>query len=414
MHVKYFSVGVREWRLAAMGIVLAGCSFDTSNLAVDDDGAATQPDADRFAPDADPAVIDAAVVPDAVPGTPDATPCSFDQDICDTGEPDGPLAINVDTNFDTDNDPLCRTLAQVNGPNVCLVVLDGFTLNTGANFIATGSRPLVIASVGDIDVNSLIDVSSRISGQIGAGANFEDCAVAANPQGDAGGSGGGAGGSFGGKGGDGGTGDDDTSSGNDGEGDGGTASSAVSQPGVLRGGCPGGAGAVRNNSALTLPGNGGGALLLLTPANINLNAGSAILATGAGGTGGDGNDHAGGGGGGSGGHVILDAANINLGGSISANGGGGGEGGTRFSGGNDVDGDDGADGGLATTRASGGAGSEFGGNGGGGSSQADLDGENGNDSDAAGGGGGGGAGFIILRGTVVENGGVASPAFIQE
>ena len=412
--MKYFSVGVREWRLAAMGIVLAGCSFDTTNLLLDDDGAATQPDADRFAPDADPIAIDAAVVPDAVPGTPDATPCSFDQDICDTGEPDGPLAINADTVFDTDTDPLCRTLAQVNGPDVCLVVLDGFTLNTGANFIAIGSRPLVIASVGDININSLIYVSSRIGGPTGAGANFEDCAVATSPQGDAGGSGGGAGGSFAGAGGDGGTGDDDTSSGNDDEGDGGTAVLAVSQPAVLRGGCPGGAGAVRNNNPLTAPGNGGGALFLVTPADINLNATSAIVANGAGGSGGDGGDHAGGGGAGSGGHIILEAANINLGGNISANGGGGGEGGTRFSGGNDLDGDDGADGALSSTAANGGAGSTFGGNGGDGSSQLNLGGENGNDSDAAGGGGGGGAGFIIFRGAVQGAGGATSPLFIQE
>jgi hypothetical protein len=425
--VHDFRLATTLWSLAAAGSLITGCTFDGGTASIGDGGGlpadanVNQADADPAAPDADPAAPDAgppdaALQFDAEPGTPDARPCDFDdEDICDTGDPDGPLIIDASTTFNTDNDPLCRPLAQTDGPDACLVVVDSFTINGGARFIAIGSRPLVVASVSDINLNDLFDVSSRISGQVGAGANFADCAVATAPEGDVGGSGGGAGGSFGGAGGDGGDGDEDQSSGSNGAGLGGTASSSVSQPAFLRGGCPGGAGAERNDTDLTPPGNGGGAVFLLTPANINLNAGSAIRATGAGGIGGRGGDHAGGGGGGSGGHIILEAANINHGGDVGANGGGGGEGGVNFGGGVDTDGNDGADGAVSATGANGGSGaSQFGGNGGDGSTQADLDGENASGDDGGGGGGGGAAGYIVFRGTVNDNGGLTSPPFIQE
>lgn len=404
------------------GGVLASCRFDADNLLLGDGGGGasdadvTLSDADPGAFDAAPGSPDAASTPDAAPGDPDATPCDFDDDdICDSGDPDGPLLIDANTTFDTDADPLCRTLTQVGGPEACLVVVDSFTLNGGVSFTAIGTRPLVVASVADINLNGLLDVSSRLSGQIGAGANFVDCAVTTDPEGDDGGSGGGAGGSFAGAGGNGGNGDEDDSSGGDGEGEGGTASAAVSLPTFLRGGCPGGAGADKDDTDLTPPGNGGGAVYLLSAANINLNSGSAIRATGAGGRGGIGGDHAGGGGGGTGGHVILEAGNINLGGNVGANGGGGGEGGVNRPGNSDDEtGNNGADGALSLTGAPGGSGVQSGGNGGDGSSQADLDGEDGNGAIGAGGGGGGAAGFIVFRGTVNENGGQTSPPFIQE
>ena len=420
MALHDFCLATALWSLAAAGSLISGCTCDGGVPSTGDDGGGLPADANENQADADPAAPDgappdAALQFDAEPGTPDATPCAFDDGlICATGDPDGPLIIDASTTFNTDNDPLCRPLAQTDGPGACLVVVDSFTINGGARFIAIGSRPLVVASVSDINLNDLFDVSSRISGQVGAGANFAGCAVATAPEGDVGGSGGGAGGSFGGSGGDGGDGDEDQSSGSNGAGLGGTASSAVSQPAFLRGGCPGGAGAERNDTDLTPPGNGGGAVFLLTPANINLNAGSAIRATGAGGIGGRGDDHAGGGGGGTGGHIILEAANINLGGNVGANGGGGGEGGVDF-GGSDIDGNDGADGALSATGANGGSGaSQFGGNGGDGSTQSNLDGEIANGDDGGGGGGGGAAGYIVFRGTVNDNGGITSPPFIQE
>jgi len=151
-------------------------------------------------------------------------------------------------------------------------------------------------------------------------------------------------------------------------------------------------------------GGGGGALQLTANEHIVIMANGAIDAGGCGGL--RGSNKSCGGGGGAGGAILLEAATIDLAGTIiiAANGGGGGCGSGNGSG---------SDGQLSTDRANGGTGNANGGSGGAAGS-GNLDGAPGADDGSNGAGGGGGVGWIridTLSGTAtVAPGVVISPA----
>lgn len=317
------------------------------------------------------------------------------------GQPAASMTLDAPgiDSINTDTDPRCRTLTQTNGGPVCLVYVTSASI--GGQLIATGSRPLAIASTSTINIAGVIDVSSRRSdGKTGPGMDGT-CTFSATPEMDLGGGGGGAGGSFGAVGGDGGHGDSDNSLGNDGDGAPGLAGPVLT-PTVLRGGCRGQNGG--NESAAGqvggTGGHSGGALYLYAATSITMTSGAVIRASGAGGTGGG--AQAGGAGGGTGGMVVLEAPQLTIAGTIAANGGGGGEGGARVGTGmntTNVSGQPGSDGSSTTTPAPGGQGTDvrfgFGGAGGAGSTAA----VNGTTAATGGGGGGGSVGIIHLIGT---------------
>ncbi|MBE7451174.1 MAG: hypothetical protein HS111_20440 [Kofleriaceae bacterium] len=207
--------------------VAAACGFHPSGASEDGDGAA-----------ADAAAIDAAGDGDGAPPT-DATVTTDARcrlgfvDLCGAGAAGPALTVSAATSIDTDTDPRCATLAQPGGPDACLVWVASVSIGVGARLTATGSRPLVIASAGDLVVDGVVDVSSRRGQARGAGAATE-CATPRAPENDAGGAAGGAGGSFGSVGGAGGTGDTDQSLGGDGTALGGLPGSALAVPPFAR------------------------------------------------------------------------------------------------------------------------------------------------------------------------------------
>ena len=261
----------------------------------------------------------------------------------------------------------------------------------------TGSLPLVIVAVDDINLNTSLDASSTTNPlDAGPGANFSGCSTTNGGTMNAGGGGGGAGGSFGGKGALGGTGINGGVAG-------GSPQAAVTGPvPVLRGGCPGGSGAQGANGPAT-GGPGGGAVYLVARGNLFING--ILTASGGGGSGGNASK-GGGGGGGSGGMIVLHAGHliINGGAQIFANGGGGGGGA-----GNGTSGADGNDSTQLAAPAQGGTnqggGSCAGGNGAYGATAATtVNGGNG------GGGGGGGVGVVrVLAGGTIPASQVSPP-----
>jgi hypothetical protein len=359
--------------------------------------------------DADP------LAPDANPSDPDATPCPFaNASICDTGEAGEGVDITSDQSFDTDTNPLCRNFAQADGPEACLVVVESFSVAEDVDVALVGSRPLLVASTGNIEILGRVDLSSRRDGQIGAGANFDDCAAMSAPEEDRGGAGGGSGGSFEGVGGEGGDGDLDTSLGQNGNGAGGLPGPTVSPPDFARGGCSGADGADEGSGSPGqggTGGNSGGGVYWIAAGDFFLGPVASIRATGAGAIGGG--AQSGGGGGGSGGLVRIDATTVLLEGNISANGGGGGEGGVRDGFGDVYQGNPGQNGTISAGGALGGAGSNSGGgDGGAGSLIGDVRGSDGIGANGGAGGGGGGAGYIVIKGMLTENGN-ASPPIVQ-
>jgi hypothetical protein len=355
----------------------------------------------------DGSIIDGSTVnPGAEP-----TPCQPNfLDLCGQAAASMTLdAPGVDS-INTDTDPRCRTLTQTGGGAVCLVYVTSATI--GGQLIATGSRPLAIASTSTINITGVIDVASRrTDNKVGAGADGA-CTFAATPQVDIGGGGGGAGGSLGAKGGNGGQGDSDDSLGDDDEANPGLAGTALT-PTVLRGGCRGQAGANESGQGGNggTGGHSGGALYLYAATSITISGNGLVGASGAGG--GGGGVQAGGGGGGTGGMVVVESPQITIAGTIAANGGGGGEGGTR--GGTVINpttiaGKPGSDGTATTTPAAGGNNNDDrigpGGAGGAGSTSA-VDGSSGT---SGGGGGGGSVGIIKLLGTSTVSGTITPAA----
>jgi len=298
--------------------------------------------------------------------------------------------VDVDTDA-TDTSSLCDQNNNQKGM-YCVVAGTGMTLADMKKLRGHGSKSLILLSTMPIDLEGIIDVSSNrnLVANKGAGADPSgSCTGAATVAGYSGG----AGGSFAGQGGDGQRLNTNTTP---------IAAPKLSKfPGLPRGGCPGGTGAVNDAVTGGTGGSGGGAVAIIAP-SITING--EINASGAGGGGGP-PTKSGGGGGGSGGMIVLDIpmAGITRGsnGVLFANGGGGGEGGSDDPMPSGTAGQDGSAPTSPTPAALGGSSSSNGGNGGPGSSGPDTAGGNssGQSSGAGGGGaGGGGPGFIHAPG----------------
>jgi len=296
--------------------------------------------------------------------------------VCPAVLPTTPLNITVTTSILTDTGS--SACALLSPPNDAVCVIAGSTVNISSFLSAKGQRPLVVLSLGTLDVPGEIDVNS-LKNAPGAGYTGVGCTGTAPTVTG----GGGYGGSFGSNGGNGGA----TVP------PGGIAGDAF-VPTALRGGCPGGAG--KDSSAFV--GLGGGAVALLAVGSISvlgtINAsgtfgGAAIV------------DHSGGNGGGTGGMIALDGTSITVGANteIFANGGGGGGG--ESSGG--LAGTNGKNPTKTNTGGQGGAGGgSSGGNGGAGATLNDatrdpVDAERGDDASSTGGQGGGGGGFGVIK-----------------
>jgi hypothetical protein len=314
---------------------------------------------------------------------------------CLDAEPTGPVTQTTAINTDAD----CQLVRpQPAGPELCIIA--GTTVNiTGTANLVTGARPLVLIATDSISVAAaaVIDVSSRSTTRVGAGANEATCAAPTSGQNSVATSGaGGAGaGGFGTIGGDGGN-------GSVAKGIGGIAAA----PTFLRGGCKGADGGDAGTVQGGAGGNAGGAIYFIAGNAITIDG--SIFASAAGGRGGG--IRAGGGGGGSGGMIGLDAPTITIGatGIVAANGGGGGGGGG--SGGIGNAGGDGSTLSYTTAASAGGGGVDTntttptrnGGNGGVGAAMnaAGALGGNSLSTGAGGGGGGGGVGVIWVKGTL--------------
>ncbi len=203
------------------------------------------------------------------------------------------------------------------GGEVCVVT--GGNLIVDTTITVTGPRPLMLVAIDSITISSTIDASSRLRGQIGAGAVDQTCTAPAG-QSQNGGGGGGGGGGFGDVGADGGAGAQGAPPGLGGP--------VLQTPTFLRPGCAAGAGG--SGSTVGSGGIGGvsGGVVYLVAGRIEISPSGAVLASGAGGAGANqlGGNRGGGGGGGSGGMIALEAMTITVDGILQANGGGGGGG----------------------------------------------------------------------------------------
>jgi len=216
--------------------------------------------------------------------------------------------------IDTDTSNLCSVQHQPGGPDVCVVA--GNTLTVRQNFLATGSRPLVLAAVTDLTVMAMLDVSGGGTGKA-AGANSGDCLGGAPGGDDAQSPGGGGGGALGAVSASGGAGFAGATAG--------AGTGLISTPAFVRGGCDGKKGGAKGSTAGGAGGTAGGALYLIAGNSIDVMGAGTIAAPGGGGAGGTGGG-GGGGGGASGGLVGLDSPGVFVEGTIYANGGGGGGG----------------------------------------------------------------------------------------
>ena len=251
--------------------------------------------------------------------------------------------------------PVVRMQTQTGGPDLVIIVVRSFQVAAGSSLRLVGDRPVALAVRGDATFDGDVDVSASATTP-GAGGDWS-CGSSAGGDGSGSssvGGGGGGGGGFGASGGAGGYGDTEGNAGTRGVGRGNASLSP------LLGGCAGGVG----GGCSGLGGAGGGAFQASVSGRLTVNGvWQSHGADGAAGCVSEG----GGFGGGSGGALLLEAAQLEIGGSaaLRANGGDGGN--SEASGG---------DGGDATSGAS-----------------------SGSDSDANGGSGGGGAvGRIRLRG----------------
>ena len=287
-----------------------------------------------------------------------------------------------------------------------------FTIAMGGSLHAYGDLPLMIVATNAIRIEGRLDASSTLLSN-GPGANPAACtALAAGPgltcanQGASGGGGGG----FGAAGGDGGKGGDTHAcTGTTGK-PGGIGGKALgARPPELRGGCPGGDGALSDNNGSTigLHGPGGGAVALVARDKILVSASGTIHVGGAGGQ--PGLNRAGGGGGGSGGMIFLEAVDIDLQpSSVLAANGGGGAGGTDNS-----PAEAGEDAWPSLDNADGGTPDSNGGRGGDGGIIMFEQGLPGATADRGAGGGGGGVGVIRLHEKTSSRSGTVTPAIAQ-
>lgn len=258
-------------------------------------------------------------------------------------------------------------------------VLAASTIEIEDKLSATGSRPLVLISTGELRITAsgMIDAASHRGANPGPAANDSACDGGHEPGDEAGAQGG----SFGGSGGQGGN----------GVGPGGTPGTTAI-PTSLRGGCPGTTGGSAGGSG----GDGGGAIYLIAATQIVISG--PVDASGAGANGGAVNVR-GGGGGGSGGMIVIDTPLITIDtGRVFANGGGGGGGSSLLG-----DGSFGADP-ADNSSAQGGQGGTGAGGGGGGSGLGIQNGGGGFSSGTDGGGGGGGGAGVVkaINGTITN------------
>jgi hypothetical protein len=241
--------------------------------------------------------------------------------VCFLAPPSEPVTLTADTDIDTDASSICdKHNDQMD--HYCVIAGAGFSLIDNSIITAHGSKPLVLLSTNTMTLEGAVDVSSKHNGPAGAGASSATTCANSNII-EAIGTSGGYGGSFGGRGAEGEQviGTDEFR---------GFPAPAIGFPLSLRGGCPGGAGAMGNGVAGRglggVAGAGGGAVALVAT---TITIDGAINASGAGGRGGPTIARSGGGGGGSGGMVVLDSKS-NFGtirAKVFANGGGGGQGG---------------------------------------------------------------------------------------
>lgn len=315
------------------------------------------------------------------------------------------LTLDSASTLDTDTDPRCSLMAQPDGPVLCVIHVSSFSLTKPGRLTATGSRPLVIASPGNIKIDGVLDVSSRAGGVTGAGASTAPSCPATLPVEGNGGGGGGAGGSFGSTGGAGGAGDTDQLACAGMTCRGGVAAPAFAVSAIFSG-CAGQAGGGDTATPGGQGGASGGGIYLLTSGSIEITG--TIAAGGAGGRSGPaaGAGGNGGGGGGAGGLIVLHGASINVTSTaiVAANGGGGGEGAVQ------APGMIGADGNANASAAPGGTGQQpDGGDGGSGGAGTMTTGSTGMVARGGGGGGGGGAGVIRVVGPLTSMGIVSPP-----
>jgi hypothetical protein len=363
-------------------------------------------------------VGDGQVVADARPDSPDGPPgypC-LGTDLVHFCVPPQNLeqAVTIgDNDINTDTDPRCLQVNQINGVPLCAII--GNSLTVASRVRVRGARPLVLGAAGTLTIQASagVDVSSSAT-FTGAGASVgcTDVFVPQQPTGSTGAPGG-PGGSFRGRGGSGGSPINSD----------GTAGAQVDAsdpiPGdvTVRGGCSGAKGGPGATVGPAVGGQPGGAMVLIAS---DLDVEGRLLANGAGGAGGPqgiASDFAGGAGGGSGGMIALDGGTITLGPTsvIVASGGGGG-GGTdgllAGSSGGEVDPSNPitpAQGGMGGAAGGGGGGTDNGGSG----SSTTLPGQAGQTAmtSGGGGGGGGGAGYIRVIGvTTVQSGAIRVPA----
>ena len=250
--------------------------------------------------------------------------------------------------------PSVTPITQNDGTTLATVL--GMTgLTVSGSLQVFGTRPVILAVWGDVNITSTGTVSARSALGEDAGAGAAGAASCGAQNGGVGSNTVGAGGGGGSYTTAGGNGGDLTGTGGANGGNGGASNgNATIIP--LRGGCSGGNGGRANdaNSDGSAGGLGGGAVQISAAGTLTVNG--TVTASGAGGQGGlqdqvGGEGGNGGGGGGSGGAVLLegDDTNIPSGAKLTASGGGGGEGGHM-----DTNGAAGVNGGNGPTTASGG------------------------------------------------------------
>src|SRR5262245_63316843 len=96
--------------------------------------------------------------------------------------------------LNTDSASDCSQIITTDAGEVCAITAD--ILSVTSDLRATGSRPLMLVSLGDLSVSATIDVSSRsgAGGSSGAGADSPLCAPSSPGVSDGMGAGGGGGG----------------------------------------------------------------------------------------------------------------------------------------------------------------------------------------------------------------------------
>ena len=321
---------------------------------------------------------------------------------CAIGSPNGPVTLmsgvytyntTLGTLIDSTNNQIAHStfLLDQGGTPTWGMNVTNLVVQAGATLRVVGTRPLIVAAWGTIEIDGVIDASSPTPatlGQVpsngGAGADPGSCMASTGGDGqfNINGSGGAGGGGFQGQGGLGGS---------LAQAAGGLHGTSVAMPHIVRGGCAGGA---SGQGALAYGGLGGGAIQLTAQMMLTVNG--TIQASGGGGEAGMPGKHAGGGGGGAGGFIGLESSTLALvSGVVSANGGGGASGSALGQGQN------GQDGQASTSAAHGGQApgcpTQF--SGADGAAGASLNGQNAmnnNNNNCTGGGGGGAVGYVFL------------------